>query len=190
MGIVSRYTSQGTCPHHRHAVTSNTLFYGDNLDILREYIADESVDLVYLDPPFNSSRNCNVLFKDEKGKDSGVADYGVRLWHWNQEAERAYNELVTETGGEVGTMIGAIRTLIGTDPMMAYLVMMATRLVELRRVLKPTGSLYLHCDQLASHYLKIILDTIFGAEFQKTKSPGNGRIPQVTLVGVSGILAI
>jgi site-specific DNA-methyltransferase (adenine-specific) len=144
-------------------IASNTLFYGDNLDILREYIADETVDLIYLDPPFNSSRNYNVLFKDESGKDSEAQIAAFEdTWHWNADVERAYSELVTGAPERVGQMIGALRQIVGhTSPMMAYLVMMAARLVELHRVLKPTGSLYLHCDPTASHYLKVILDTIF-----------------------------
>jgi DNA modification methylase len=143
-------------------ITENTLFYGDNLPILRDYIADESVDLVYLDPPFNSSRNYNVLFKDESGQDSESQIVAFEdTWHWNQAAEATYNELVTEAPAAVSDMIGALRGFVGTNQMMAYLVMMTARLVELHRVLKPTGSLYLHCDQTASHYLKIILDTIF-----------------------------
>jgi len=147
-----------------HAITSNTLFYGDNLDILREHVAGESVDLVYLDPPFNSSRNYNVLFRDEAGKDSESQITAFEdTWHWGQDAERTYHELVTEAPEHVGQMIGAMRQFVGANQMMAYLVMMAARLVELHRVLKPTGSLYLHCDPTASHYLKIILDTIFGA---------------------------
>ena len=133
-------------------ITSNTQFYGDNLDILREYIPDESVDLVYLDPPFNSHRNYNVLFKDESGKESEAQITAFEdTWHWNEAAARTYHELVTHIGGEVGTMIGALHTFIGENQMMAYLVMMAARLVELHRVLKPTGSLYLHCDPAASH---------------------------------------
>jgi site-specific DNA-methyltransferase (adenine-specific) len=144
-------------------LTENTLFYGDNLPILREYIADASVDLVYLDPPFNSNRNYNVLFKDEKGKESESQITAFEdTWHWNAQAEQAYHQLITDVGGEVGTMIGALRSFIGPSQMLAYLVMMAARLVELHRVLKPTGSLYLHCDPTASHYLKIILDTVFG----------------------------
>lgn len=146
-------------------ITKNTLFYGDNLDILREYVTDESVDLVYLDPPFNSNRNYNVLFKDEGGKESESQITAFEdTWHWNHVAEQTYNELVTDAPARIGTMIGAMRQFIGTNQMMAYLVMMAARLVELHRVLKPTGSLYLHCDPTASHYLKIILDTIFGPE--------------------------
>jgi site-specific DNA-methyltransferase (adenine-specific) len=147
-------------------IASNTLFYGDNLDILREYVPDEVIDLVYLDPPFNSSRNYNVLFKDESGKDSEAQIAAFEdTWHWNPAVEHAYAELVTAAPERVGQMIGALRQIVGrTSPMMAYLVMMAARLVELHRVLKPTGSLYLHCDPTASHYLKVILDTIFGPE--------------------------
>ncbi len=146
-------------------ITENTLFYGDNLAILREYVPDESVDLVYLDPPFNSSRNYNVLFKNESGQEAESQIMAFEdTWHWNQSAEATYNELVTQGSDRVGTMIGALRQIIGTNQMLAYLVMMAARLVELHRVLKPTGSLYLHCDPTASHYLKMVLDTVFGGE--------------------------
>lgn len=146
-------------------LTDNTLFYGDNLDILRQYISSESVDLVYLDPPFNSNRNYNVLFKDEKGKEAESQIVAFEdTWHWNLAAEKTYNDLVLNAAPQVSTMIDAMRRFIGTNQMMAYLVMMAARLVELHRVLKPTGSLYLHCDPTASHYLKIILDTIFGVQ--------------------------
>ena len=141
----------------------NTLFYGDNLPILREYIASASVDLVYLDPPFNSSRTYNVLFRDESGQDSEAQIAAFEdTWHWDKQAETTYKELVTDAPDHVGRMIAALREFVGPNQMMAYLVMMAARLVELHRVLKPTGSLYLHCDPTASHYLKIILDTIFG----------------------------
>lgn len=144
---------------------ANTLYYGDNLNILRDYVATESVDLIYLDPPFNSNRSYNVLFKDERGKESQAQIEAFDdTWHWNDETETRYRELVTDIGGDVGAMISALRGVIGTNQMMAYLVMMAIRLVELHRVLKSTGSLYLHCDPTASHYLKIVLDTIFGAE--------------------------
>lgn len=143
-------------------ITTNTLFYGDNLDILREYIATESVDLCYLDPPFNSNRNYNVLFKDESGQDSEAQISAFEdTWHWNHVAEQTYADLVNDAPVRISDMIGALRQFVGTNQMMAYLVMMAARLVELHRVLKPTGSLYLHCDPTASHYLKIILDTIF-----------------------------
>ena len=149
-------------------ITENTLFYGDNLPILREYIPDESIDLIYLDPPFNSNRTYNVLFKQESGQDSEAQIAAFEdTWHWNQAAEETYHELVTAAPPHVGKMIGALRGFIvgsqtGGNQMMAYLVMMAARLVELHRILKPTGSLYLHCDPTASHYLKVVLDTIFG----------------------------
>ena len=143
-------------------ITENTLFYGDNLIILREHIPSESIDLIYLDPPFNSSRNYNVLFKDESGIESEAQITAFEdTWHWNLAAEQTYTELLTEAPDNVAQMIESLRSFIGTNQMMAYLVMMAVRLVELHRVLKPTGSLYLHCDPTASHYLKIILDTIF-----------------------------
>lgn len=145
----------------------NTLFYGDNLDILRsrDYFPNACVDLIYLDPPFNSSRNYNVLFKDESGQDSDAQIVAFEdTWHWGRTAEKTYQDLVTDAPERVSKTIGALRTIIGTNQVMAYLVMMTARLVELHRVLKPTGSLYLHCDPTASHYLKMILDTIFGTE--------------------------
>lgn len=146
-------------------LNNNTLFYGDNLDILREYIPDESIDLIYLDPPFNSQRTYNVLFKYESGEESEaqIAAFDD-TWHWNATAEETYHDLVTAAPDRISQMIAALRQFIGPSQMLAYLVMMADRLVELHRVLKPTGSLYLHCDPTASHYLKIILDTIFGPE--------------------------
>lgn len=148
----------------------NTLYYGDNLDILREYIPSASVDLVYLDPPFNSNRNYNVLFKEESGKESEAQITAFEdTWHWNEKAQQTYQALVTESSESISNMIGALRGFIGANQMMAYLVMMAARLVELHRTLKPTGSLYLHCDPTASHYLKIVLDSIFGIEFFKSE---------------------
>ena len=145
-------------------IRQNTLFYGDNLDILRDYLDDDCVDLIYLDPPFNSSRSYNVLFKDESGHDAPAQITAFEdTWHWNAKTEEAFAQLV-QYAGKAGEMIAALRSAIGTNQMMAYLTMMAARLVELHRVLKPTGSLYLHCDPTASHYLKVILDNIFGGE--------------------------
>jgi site-specific DNA-methyltransferase (adenine-specific) len=144
--------------------TMNTLYYGDNLKILREYVKDETVDLVYLDPPFNSNRNYNVLFKDESGKEADAQITAFEdTWHWTTSAAQTYHELLLQAD-DVSKMIEAFHGFVGTNQMLAYLVMMTARLVELHRVLKPTGSLYLHCDPTASHYLKILLDTIFGAE--------------------------
>jgi len=144
---------------------TNTLYYGDNLKVLREHIPTDSVDLIYLDPPFNSNRSYNVLFKEESGQSAEAQITAFDdTWHWGPSAEETYDELVTGQNLQVGSMIAALRQFIGTNQMMAYLVMMAARLVELHRVLKPTGSLYLHCDPTASHYLKIILDVIFETE--------------------------
>lgn len=143
----------------------NTLYYGDNLEILRNYIPDESVDLIYLDPPFNSNRNYNILFKDESGIHSSAQIAAFEdTWHWDIKTESIYQELVTsqQIPSQVSSMISALRGFIGTNQMMAYLTNMTIRLVELHRVLKSTGSLYLHCDPTASHYLKIVLDAIFG----------------------------
>ncbi len=143
----------------------NTLYYGDNLNVLREHIGDASVDLIYLDPPFNSSRSYNVLFKDESGKEGDAQITAFEdTWHWNEKAEAQYSELVRLADEPVSKMIEAMRQFIGPNQMMAYLVMMAARLVELHRVLKPTGSIYLHCDPTASHYLKVVMDTVFGVE--------------------------
>lgn len=148
----------------------NTLYYGDNLKVLREYIKAESIDLIYLDPPFNSNRSYNVLFKDESGNSSDAQITAFDdAWHWGETAERTYQDLIQNAPMNVATMIGALRQFIGGgnnkgNQMFAYLVMMAARLVELHRVLKPTGSLYLHCDPTASHYLKLLMDMIFGVE--------------------------
>ncbi len=150
----------------------NRLYYGDNLDILRsrEYFPDECVDLIYLDPPFNSNRNYNVLFKAESGADSEAQITAFEdTWHWGETAEDTYRDLITDAPEKVSTAIEALLNLIDRNQMMAYLVMMTARLVELRRVLKPTGSLYLHCDPTASHYLKIVLDAIFGKENLRTE---------------------
>ncbi len=143
---------------------TNTLYYGDNLDILRRYIADESVDLIYLDPPFNSNQSYNVLFAEHDGtKAAAQVQAFSDTWGWDEAAARAYQEVV-EAGGQVSLTLQAFRTMLGASDMMAYLAMMAPRLIELRRVLKPTGSLYLHCDPTASHYLKLLLDWIFRPE--------------------------
>lgn len=142
----------------------NTLYYGDNLDVLRDFPA-EFVDLVYLDPPFNSSRSYNVLFRDESGQEADAQITAFEdTWHWNDHTAHQYHQLLTQSDEAVSRMIEAMRQFIGPNQMMAYLVMMAARLVELHRVLKPSGSLYLHCDPTASHYLKIVLDTIFGVQ--------------------------
>lgn len=142
----------------------NQLFYGDNLEVLRSEVADETVDLVYLDPPFNSQREYNVLFKNQSGQFSHAQIEAFDdTWKWGEEAEDTYLELTMsgEFPGELVDGVVALRQLLGESHMLAYLVMMAPRLIELRRVLKRHGTLYLHCDQAASHYLKVLLDLVF-----------------------------
>lgn len=142
----------------------NHLYYGDNLTVLRDSIADESVDLIYLDPPFNSNASYNVLFKGPSGNESAAQIEAFDdTWHWNDSAEAAFGEVMRSGNGNVAEMLRAMRSFLGDNDMMAYLTMMAVRLLELHRVLKDTGSLYLHCDPTASHYLKILLDAVFGA---------------------------
>jgi len=142
----------------------NKLYYGDNLRVLREHVADASVDLVYLDPPFNSNATYNVLFKAPDGHQSqSQIEAFDDTWHWTESAEDAYWQVLRGPNSDAAKMLEAMRGFLGANDMMAYLAMMAIRLIELHRVLKPTGSLYLHCDPTASHYLKILLDAIFGA---------------------------
>ncbi|MGO9743857.1 MAG: site-specific DNA-methyltransferase, partial [Roseiarcus sp.] len=150
------------------APPNNTLFYGDNLPVMREHIAGESVDLVYLDPPFNSNASYNVLFKAPDGhRSQAQIEAFDDTWHWTDSAEQAFDEVMASGNSDAAEMLRAMRSFLRENDMMAYLTMMAVRLIELRRVLKPTGSLYLHCDPTASHYLKIVLDAIFGpAGFQ------------------------
>jgi DNA modification methylase len=141
----------------------NALYYGDNLDILKRYIADETIDLVYLDPPFKSNQNYNVLFKEKDGTSAASQIRAFEdTWTWGQEDEAIYADLVTK-GGKIADCLQAFRKFLGPCDMLAYLVMMAPRLAELRRVMKPTASIYLHCDPTASHYLKMLLDAIYGA---------------------------
>jgi DNA modification methylase len=143
----------------------NQLYYGDNLDVLRESIDPESVDLVYLDPPFNSNRSYNVLFQSRTGHEAEAQIHAFGdTWTWSQPTEKEYENLIQ--GGapaKVADAIQAMYGLLGENDLLAYLVMMTPRLVELHRVLKPTGSLYLHCDSTASHYLRVMLDAVFGA---------------------------
>ena len=145
----------------------NSLYYGDNLEVLRnrDDFPNDSIDLIYLDPPFNSKRDYNVLYKTPTGHDSDSQITAFEdSWHWGDQAEREYLELVRQTNTELSELIQSLRKFLKETDMMAYLVMMANRLLEMHRVLKPNGSLYLHCDPTASHYLKIVLDGVFGKE--------------------------
>ena len=141
----------------------NKLYFGDNLDLLREHVASESVDLIYLDPPFNSNATYNVLFQEKTGEKSAAQITAFEdTWHWGIESEYAYQEVVKEGPRKLADLFQAMRTFLGQTDMMAYLVMMAQRMSELHRVLKPTGSIYLHCNPTASHYLKLMMDAVFG----------------------------
>ena len=172
-------------------VEKNLLYYGDNLDVLVRHVKDESVDLVYLDPPFKSNQDYNVLFAEHGTKSAAQIKAFEDTWHWDEMAARAFQETV-EQGGRVAQAMLAFRTLVGTSDMLAYLAMMAPRLIELRRILKSTGSLYLHCDPTASHYLKLLLDAVFGPQCFRGEiiwrrygahndSKGYGRVHDVIL---------
>ncbi len=173
---------------------TNVLYYGDNLPILRQHFPAESVDLVYLDPPFNSNRSYSAIFADESGRKSDAQIHAFDdSWHWGPTAEghlaylkqSALHQGAVPVG--VSQLMAALEFGIGKTPMLAYLVEMSVRLVELHRVLKATGSLYLHCDPTASHYLKIVLDAVFGVEnfvaeiiWQRTNARGTpGRWPRL-----------
>jgi DNA modification methylase len=142
---------------------TNALYYGDNLKVLREQIKDESVDLVYLDPPFNSNASYNVLFHSPKGvRAAAQIEAFEDTWHWGEQAAADFDDVLRSQNAPAAGMLAAMRSFLGENDMMAYLAMMAARLIELRRVLKATGSLYLHCDPTASHYLRLLMDAVFG----------------------------
>jgi hypothetical protein len=147
-----------------HMTNTNQLYYGDNLQVLRENFPDESLDLIYLDPPFNSQASYNILFRAPTSEQSKAQIEAFEdNWHWNDHAERAFDEVIHRGNIDAAEMLRAMRAFPKENDMIAYLIMMAVRLIELHRVLKTTGSLYLHCDPTASHYLKHILDGVFGS---------------------------
>ncbi len=148
----------------------NALYYGDNLDVLRESVASESVDLVYLDPPFNSQATYNLLFKSPSGVGSQAQIEAFEdTWHWGQDAEIAFDQIMQSGNTDAADLLRALRGFLGENDLIAYLVMLTIRLLELHSILKPTGSLYLHCDPSASHYIKLVLDGIFGREHFKNE---------------------
>ena len=148
----------------------NQLYFGDNLPILREQIADESVDLIYLDPPFNSNANYNVLFREYSGRQSEAQITAFRdTWRWGPQAELAYHDVVTNGPARLADLMQSLRGFLGQSNMMAYLSMMAPRMAELHRVLKPNGSIYLHCDPTAGHFIRLMIDVLFGAINFKTQ---------------------
>lgn len=184
---------------------TNALYYGDNLSILRDFVPDESIDLIYLDPPFNSNRDYNLIFKDQSGNKADAQILAFEdTWTWGPDASRLYDYLTNNAHHRgrvpdaVSQTVAALRTGIGPSEMLAYLVEMAVRLVEMHRVLKPTGTLYLHCDPTASHYLKVVLDAIFTPvrflneiTWKRTHSHGNvgrnfGSICDTLLVYTKG----
>ncbi|MCK4822037.1 site-specific DNA-methyltransferase, partial [bacterium] len=146
-------------------MTENILYYGDNLGILRDkdYFKDECVDLIYLDPPFKSNQDYNVLFAEQNGSRSAAQIRAFKdTWRWDKAASESYREIVETGPTRVSQVMQAFRTFLGESDALAYLSMMAPRLVELHRILKSTGSIYLHCDPTASHYLKMLMDAVFG----------------------------
>ena len=148
----------------------NRLYFGDNLPILREQVADESVDLIYLDPPFNSNASYNVLFREQGGQQSEAQITAFRdTWRWGLQSEAAYHDVVANGPARLADLMQSFRGFLGQSNMMAYLSMMAPRLAELHRVLKPNGSIYLHCDPTAGHFLRMMIDVIFGAINFKTQ---------------------
>ena len=164
------------------SASPNRLYFGDNLDILRQYVADETVDLIYLDPPFNSNATYNVLFRERSGEESAAQITAFEdTWHWGWESEIAFQDVVTRGPDKVGSLLSALRQFLGQNDMMAYLTMMAQRMIELHRVLKPTGSIYLHCDPTASHYLKLLLDAVFGPGIFGTRSYGSEHAAPVAI---------
>ena len=161
---------------------NRTLVRGDNLEEMRRF-PDECIDLIATDPPFNSKRDYFVPYRDEHGQEPDTLIRAFTdTWTWGEAAEEAYGELIVEVGGQIGDTIQGLRQFLNQTPMMAYLVMMAIRIVEMNRILKPTGSFYLHCDSASSHYLKIVLDAVFGASnfrneivWQRTSAHNDGN---------------
>ena len=144
---------------------TNTLYYGDNLEILRKKIKDETVDLCYIDPPFNSKRNYNQIYNNIGGEDRAQAQAFVDTWVWDTEAENGWSEILVNHENRFNyktiELIKGLQGVLGKDSLLAYIISITMRAVEIRRALKPTGSFYLHCDQTASHYIKLALDAVF-----------------------------
>lgn len=144
---------------------AGVLFYGDNLEVLRQHIKPESVDLIYLDPPFNSEAAYNVFFDAPDGRSTEASIQAFDdSWTWGEAAQEAMFEIASGTHRTVASLLNTLRTSMGETSLLAYLAMMTLRLIELHAVLKSSGSLYLHCDPTASHYLKLVLDVVFGKE--------------------------
>ena len=151
-------------PKSSQQLTPNSLHYGDCLEVVQQW-PDECVDLIYLDPPFNSKVDYNVTFqkKDSQGNSQHTSQTKAfaDTWKWDETAIKRVDALTKATSHPASQVIKGLREILEGKPVLAYVSYMAERLVELHRILKPTGSLYLHCDPTASHYLKIVLDAIF-----------------------------
>ena len=154
-------------------MVENTLYYGDNLDVMRKKIKDETVDLCYIDPPFNSKRTYNQIYNNIGTEDRAQSQAFIDTWTWDEKAMEGYQEILSNDSGrftkQTVALIKGLDTVFGKGSLLAYLISMALRVTEIQRVLRPTGSVYLHCDPTASHYLKLVLDGIFvprGGEFQ------------------------
>ena len=141
------------------------LYYGDNLEVLRRKIKDETIDLCYIDPPFNSKRNYNQIYNNLGEEDRAQAQAFIDTWVWDDHANAGYSEILSNTEGrfqpQLVELIKGLHAVLREGSLLAYLISMSLRLTEIHRALKRTGSFYLHCDPTASHYLKIILDSIF-----------------------------
>ena len=155
----------------------NSLYYGDNLEVLRKFVKDETVDLCYIDPPFNSKRNYNQIYNNIGGEDRAQSQAFVDTWEWNALADEGLDEILQNSAGrdaakytsQTQDLLKGLTLVLKKGSLLAYLVSMTQRIAEIHRVLKPTGSFYLHCDPTASHYLKLVLDTVFvpnGGDFR------------------------
>ncbi len=146
-------------------MVENTLYYGDNLDVMRKKIKDETVDLCYIDPPFNSKRTYNQIYNNIGTEDRAQSQAFIDTWTWDEKAMEGYQEILSNDSGrftkQTVALIKGLDTVFGKGSLLAYLISMALRVTEIQRVLRPTGSVYLHCDPTASHYLKLVLDGIF-----------------------------
>jgi len=154
------------------SIESNILYYGDNLEVLRKYIGSSTIDLCYIDPPFNSKRTYNQIYNNIGSEDKAQSQAFIDTWIWDNRAIEGHQEILDNVGGrftkQTIELIKGLSNVLGNSSLLAYLVSMTLRVTEIQRVLKTTGSFYLHCDPTSSHYLKLVLDGIFlpnGGEF-------------------------
>ncbi len=143
----------------------NELCYGDNLEVLRNYVKDESIDLCYIDPQFNSKINCNQIYNNISKEDKAMAQAFIDTWTWDDDANKGYEEISENYYGiftkQTIYLITGLEKVFGKGSSLAYLVNMTLRIAEIKRVLKPTGSFYFHCEPTFNHYLKLVIDSIF-----------------------------